>query len=122
MLFFFPSGRPKVKALQSVERVSPVPAAFRKPNRPKPPPPSFSKSAGNKAGLLQIKPQFTPPKLFTTSDSKPKPNSRSKHSLKDRVIHMLALKPHTRQHIVNKLKKGKQIASSVHIHILTCIE
>lgn len=99
---FFPSlGRHKAKVLQPVERISPVP--FRKPNRPKPPPPSCSKSTITKAGLLQA---YTQPKPSTTSDSKPKPSSRSTHSLKDRVIHMLALKPHTREHIVNKLKKG----------------
>lgn len=91
-----------------MERVSPVPATFRKPNRPKLPPPSLSKSTGNKAGLLQVKPHYAPPKPTAASDTKPKPSSRSTHSLKDRVIHMLALKPHTRENIVNKLKKGEQ--------------
>lgn len=105
--FLLSLGRPKVKNLQPAERVSPVPAAIRKPNRPKPPPPSFSKSAANRPGFLQNKPQY--PQV--TSDSKrSKSSSRNTHSLKDRVIHMLALKPHSREHIVTKLKKGEILA------------
>lgn len=64
---------------------------------------------GNKVfGLPQAKSHFTQVKTAVipqTFDSKSKPASRT-HSLKDRVIYMLALKPHTREHIVARLKKG----------------
>lgn len=63
------------------------------------------------SGLIQAKQRCTqPPKIGpTTSDTKPKSAGRSTYSLKDRVIHMLALKPHTREHVVAKLKKGNHV-------------
>lgn len=109
------TGRTKAKALQPLERISPVPPTVRKPNRPKPPPPSYSKSTavpGNKGPvLLQDKTSYPPqPKLLvTSSDPKLKSSSRSTYTLKERVIHMLALMPHTREQIVNRLKKGKNV-------------
>lgn len=112
IMWYLCQGRSKIKPFQSVERVSPVPAAFRKPTRPKPPPPSSSKSgmASKASGLHQSKPLLTQPKTTAvpiTSDPKPKSTSRSTHSLKDRIIHMLALKPYSREQIVSKLKKGE---------------
>lgn len=103
------TGRTKAKALQPLERISPVPPTVRKPNRPKPPPPSYSKSTavpGNKGPIL-LQDKIAQPKLLATSDSKLKSSSRSTYTLKERVIHMLALMPHTREQIVNRLKKGK---------------
>ena len=102
----------KAKPFQSIDRISPVPAALRKPNRPKPPPPSTSKppSTAKISRLPLTKSHSTQPRVATTTtssvDSKPKSTGRSTHSLKDRIIYMLALKPLPREQIVTKLKKG----------------
>lgn len=94
--------RSKSKAvLQPVERVSPVPAAFRKHTRPKPVP--GSSKASKASSLLHPKP--TPAQTKTTTQPS-KPSSRSTYSLKDRVIYILALKPQARETIVAQLKKG----------------
>ena len=110
-------GRSKAKALlQPVERVNPVPAAFRKQTRPKALIAGSSKSAaatGKATSLLQPKATHVQTKSMVqpaSNESKvAKSSGRNTYSLKDRVIHMLALKPHTREQIVAGLKKGKFI-------------
>ena len=95
-----------------MDRVSPVPAAFRKHTRPKAPVPGSSKAAANSKVAVVPKPTPTLVKSVVppanTEPKTAKSSSRNIYSLKDRVIYMLALKPHTREHIVTKLKKGKK--------------
>ena len=117
LIFFLKLGHNKLKPFQTAERVSPVPSAFRKPNRPKVPP-SKSTAINKSTASFSAKPHYPPPKssvsAHPSADSKAssKQSSRSTYSLKDRVIHMLALKPHSRDHIVTKLKKGRMITAA----------
>ena len=109
-------GRNKHKTFQPVtERVSPVPIS-RKPCRPKVPVSGFSKLLVKSGSSAMAKSQHSKSKTAAATagalsyDSKPniaKQIGRNTHRLKDRVIHMLALRPQTREQIVAKLKKGK---------------
>lgn len=107
------------------ERISPVSVAVRKQSRPKPPVSGSSKPAVVKrSGATSL--SKPPPKTATTAlpmhDPKPsaRPSGRSTHTLKERVIHILALKPHTREQLVANLKKGNVKSGCLYCTVMYC--
>ncbi len=104
---FFPLpllGRPKkpsksttLKAPPSMERTTPSPT-FRKPAKHVPPPkssPAVGKPSVGVAGGGRM-----------SSHTKIVAPVRVSHSLKERVIHFLALKPQKRDEVLVRVKKG----------------